>query len=281
MPDSFITASAAILASPIVIEAAKRTLKFISRFSEPEHVVRMAQAEREAAIIRAQSEIEVTDLQQRAVERWAMEQERHQWNLEKINHGALLNLQPDAKPDQVADDWLENVFDKCRHVSDREMQSLWSKIIASEFNQPGSFSRKTVNMMVDIGSEDARTFARLCRFQCTVFGETHPMVIGRDQSIYLAEGILSDDLKVLTELGLIEATDGTWTENVQGRSFTVHYFNRSISTGYLPGQEIVMLGRVRYTRAGREISRIIPLTELPEFFEWLKTIMRPQGFFII
>ena len=34
----------------------------------------------------------------------------------------------------MEEDWIANFFDKCRIVSDSEMQSLWARVLAGEAN---------------------------------------------------------------------------------------------------------------------------------------------------
>ena len=74
----------------------------------------MAKAEAEAAMIKAQSEIDVTDLHRRAVHRWIEEEAQRQKNMEDITAKALPQLDEKATPDAVENDWLVNFFDKSR-----------------------------------------------------------------------------------------------------------------------------------------------------------------------
>ncbi len=113
-------------------------------FASPQ-IKRIAKAEAEAALIKAQSEIAITDLHRRAVHRWIEEEATQQKNMEDITAKALPQLNANANPDSIEDDWLVNFFDKSRIVSDDEMQGLWSRVLAGEANAPGTYSRRTVN----------------------------------------------------------------------------------------------------------------------------------------
>ena len=101
---------------------------------EPVKIEKVAKAEAKAAKIKAQSEIEVTDLQRRAEQRRFEEEERNQKNMEDITAKAGPHLNQDANPEAMDDDWIANFFDKCRIVSNSEMQSLWSQVLAGEAN---------------------------------------------------------------------------------------------------------------------------------------------------
>ena len=95
---------------------------------------KIAEAEAKAALIKARSEIEITDLQRRAANRWMAEEAQRQKNMEDITAKALPQLNEGAKPDSMDNDWIANFFDKCRIICDDEMQGLWSRVLAGEAN---------------------------------------------------------------------------------------------------------------------------------------------------
>ena len=88
--------------------------KLVEGIAAPFQIRRVAKAEAEAAVIKAQSQIEITDLQRRAVQRWIGEETRHQKNMEDITAESIPHLSDDANPDAMDDDWIANFFDKCR-----------------------------------------------------------------------------------------------------------------------------------------------------------------------
>ena len=141
----------------------------VSWYTAPRQIIRVAEAEAEAELIRAKSKaesenVELFDLIKRAEFRSTVEQIAQQMNLEKIMLKTLSHLSEDAHPENMDDDWIRNHFDKCRNVSDEDMQELWAKILAGEANNPGSFSRKAVNLMADLENKTATIFSTYCRF---------------------------------------------------------------------------------------------------------------------
>lgn len=125
----------------------------------------MAKAKAEAAVTKAQNEIEITELHRRAANRFIEEEAQRQKNMEDITTKALPQLNPEANPDSVENDWLVNFFDKSRIVSDDEMQGLWSRVLAGEANIPGTYSKRTVNFLSDLDKAEAELFAKLCGFE--------------------------------------------------------------------------------------------------------------------
>ena len=98
----------------------------------PYQILRVAKAEAEASIIKAQAEVQVTDLHRRAMHRFIEEEARKQQNMEGITAKSLPHLGDRSDPSAMDDDWLTNFFDKARIVSDGDMQDLWARVLAGE-----------------------------------------------------------------------------------------------------------------------------------------------------
>ena len=140
---------------------------------EPKHTVKMAIAEAEAAEIKAEadikiakakaeSEIEITDLHRRAVPRWLAEQGQQQESMENTITKAIPQLNEDADPNAIDDDWIIKFFDKCRLVTDENVQNLWASILAGEANSKGSYSPKALTTLADMNQKGLTLFNTFC-----------------------------------------------------------------------------------------------------------------------
>ena len=122
---------------------AKRVSEAVGGLFKPWQIQRVADAEAQAeakrAVILVESQIEVTELQQRAALRWLDEETKNQANIEAITSKAVSHLSEQAAPDRLEDDFLRNFFDKGRLISDEQMQDIWARVLAGEANHPGSF----------------------------------------------------------------------------------------------------------------------------------------------
>jgi hypothetical protein len=154
---------------------------------EPRHIRRVAKAEAEAQRIRALAGIEITDIQHRALIRMIQQEGRKQANIEKITADAVAQIEPSADPSKMEEDWIASFFEKCKTVSDSQMQSLWSALLAGETNQPGSFSRRTIQLVSTLDKADAILFTKLCAFAVN-FGEVFPIVFDCNALIYKKAG---------------------------------------------------------------------------------------------
>ena len=168
----------------------------------PHQIRRIAQAEAEADKIRAVSQIQITALQDRAINRFFIEEAKKQYNIEAITSKALPLLEDGASPQNVEDDWIAHFFDRCRLISDEEMQTLWSKVLAGEANTPGRFSERTVNFVSSLDKADAELFGKLCAFLWDI-GHAVTLIYDYQYKIYTKGGVYFDSLRHLEEIGLI------------------------------------------------------------------------------
>jgi len=136
----------------------------IGGYFKPYQIRRVARAEADAEITKTLARIEIHELTRRALGRFLAEETKKQDNMESITSKALPQLEDDSKPQEINDDWITNFFDKCRLVSDEEMQALWAKVLAGEANFPGKYSKRTVNFLASLDKSDAALFANLCGF---------------------------------------------------------------------------------------------------------------------
>lgn len=237
----------------------------------PYQLVRVAKAEAEAEVIRAQAQIQITDLQRRAVNRFFQEEATRQHNMEDITSRALPQLTAAAAPENISKDWLTNFFDRARITSDEDMQLLWSRVLAGEANAPGAFARRTVNILADLDKADAELFARLCGF-AWVIGNLVPLVHTPDHTIYEEHGIRFDSLSHLESLGLVQfqAIAGFQRRRLP-KQIRVFYFGTPLDL-VLPNESNnnLELGCVLLTRAGQELAPVSGAAPVDGFFEFVR-----------
>ena len=234
----------------------KKVSNAVGVLFEPRQIKRVAKAKAEAARIEAQSEIETTDLHRRAARRWIEEEAQRQRNMEAVTAKAVPLLTERSKPDSVEDDWLVNFFDKSRIVSDDEMQELWSRVLAGEANSPGSYSKRTVNLLSDLEKADATLFEKLCGFAWVV-EDLVPLVFESGHEIYARNGVSFESLEHLDSIGLIQFGKMMGLSAVIPQRFSVSYHGRHLTLN-MPkeGDNGLPIGVATFTRSGQELVRI-------------------------
>ncbi|WP_293221712.1 DUF2806 domain-containing protein [Ottowia sp.] len=249
----------------------KKVSKAVGGIFEPYQIKRIAKAEAEAAVIKVQAEIQITELHRRAMHRFIEEEATKQKNIEDITNKAIPLLEEKTDAEKMNDDWVTNFFDKSRIVSDKEMQGLWASVLAGEANAPGTYSKRTVNYLGDLDRADADLFTKLCSFGWMV-GNVVPLIFDVQKSIYTDNGINFNALSHLESIGLIQF------ENLSGfrrlglpKKFYVVYYGQPLMLE-MPNDEgnELELGHVLLTKVGQELAPICGSKPVDGFFDYVK-----------
>ena len=162
--------------------------------AKAEGEIEIAKAQAAVAIIQAEPEIEITDLQQRTAYRLFQEATKQQKNMENTTAKAIPQLNEDADPNAIEDDWIAKFFDKCRLVSDDKMQDVWASILAGEANCAESYSQKTLTALADMDQKIAILFQKFCSM-CIVLDVIIEGVIFDARVLTLGKDPKKDGLK--------------------------------------------------------------------------------------
>jgi len=244
------------LAKPATV-LIEKVSEALGGYFKPHQIKRVAKAEAEAEIIRAQAQIEVTDLQRRALGRFVVEEAKKQDNIEKITEKAIPQLEDSAKPQDVEDDWITNFFDKCRIISDDEMQSLWAKVLAGEANSPGSYSKRTVNFLGSLDKTDAHLFSSLCAF-AWFLGDVVPLIYSSEAKMYNDQNINFNTLSHLDDIGLVSFNAIAGFQRLKlPKNITVAYYGMVMNVVFKKETDNVLeLGNVLLTKTGQQLVPI-------------------------
>ena len=191
-------------------------------------------------------------------------------NIESIAAQSLPLLLEEAKPENMEKDWITNFFDKCRLVSDEEMQKAWAKILAGEANAPGTFSKRTINFMASLDKQDAVLFTKLCGFNWIISG-VYPLIYDLKAKIYTNNGITFGVLKHLDAIGLVSF------ENLAGyirqglpQTIIAIYKNTPYTLKFQKEKDnTLQIGCVLLTIVGEELSTICASDTIAEFDEYI------------
>ena len=224
---------------------------------EPTRIRRQAHADADATRINALARMELTQLEERAFERLTHQEARKQENIEQITFEAASQVKPDGKPENIDPDWIAHFFKQCDTVSDREMQSLWSKLLSGEATKPGTFSKRTINLIASLDKRDAALFTLLGQF-IWMLGNPTAIITDPNDPLLAAAGITFTDLKHLDSIGLINFEQIT--------TFQVNGLPKFASASYCDKLAIlefpndsnntVVLGNVLLTKSGQELFPI-------------------------
>ena len=239
---------------------------------EPHRIKNVAMAEAEAARIKAESDIEITDLHRRAAQRRFEEDAKQQKNIEDIVTGTEPHLNKDANPDAMDDDWIANFFDKCRIVSNSEMQNLWSRVLAGEANTLGTYSKRTVNFISELDKSEAALFTNLCGFGWIIGEKFVPLVFDSRVEIYNRREIYFETLGHLESIGLIQFERSTGFTRIKlPKEIVACYYTKRLRLE-MPEDtnNRLYMGKVQLTQIGEELAPICGSKLVNGFYEYVK-----------
>lgn len=239
-------------------------------YYRPKQIIKVAEAEAKAALIKATNDAEIENIEHRAMFRHESEQVMHQAHMEAIANKAQLLLQDKADPAGIDPDWTRSFFDKARLVGDTDMQNIWARILAGEANNPGAFSRRTLSIVSDLTKTDAEIFVKVCSL--SVQFHDCPRPIFPEAATAPANKICSfEEREHLASLGLI---NHSWTASFMEldkiQDVKVDYFGRIIVARRKKGGALgykIPFGIVAFTAFGIELARICNAKPIPNHFE--------------
>ena len=235
----------------------------------PRRIRKEAEAKADAALIEAESRIQIGEIERRALTRFVVEQTREQKNIEEITTKALTSLDPGSDPSRMDEDWISDFFSKCRRVSNDEMQALWANLLAGEANLPGSVSRRTVDFVAAMDRTEAEIFSRLCRFSSNSLN--NPLIFDTSHQILADNGIEWRDLSHMDTIGLIQLASVTGfvafglPEHVQ---IVVAGEVLELTLKEQDGKRQIEIGRVMLTKIGLELRRFVHFEAPAGFYDY-------------
>jgi hypothetical protein len=236
--------------------------------------VKMAPPPMNAPMEPEKSDGKANDLQRRAWMRFIQEQAIQQINMEAIVARAVPLVKETADAEAMDEDWIAQFFTKCRTISNEAMRDLWAKVLAAEVNQPGAFSKRTLNLLAELDRRDIEAFALLCSFAVyslgspAVFFKSSLLGASYNPSFYVKHGLDLALLNDMKSLGLIEFDAKAEYTRPPG---PVRYFGHTLA---LKPQEQIKVGNAAFTKTGWELAKVIVPREIPGFFEHLQRVWK-------
>lgn len=233
---------------------------------------------------------------QQAVRKFGERIIQEQINLDQVGSNAAEQIGLDAEasersPDEGGDvppinpDWLNQFEQEARNVSTEEMQLIFGRILASEIQQPESFSIKAVKLVRELDSRTAALFRLFCSCCISLRAGQHlldarvPSLGGNAASNSLqSHGITFEHLNVLQEHGLIIADYNSQMgyEMCIARNGTVPigFTHQNRLWGLIPDEDRpadqkLPISGVMLTRVGKELLPIVDVQPSPNYTQAL------------
>ena len=181
------------------------------------------QAESDAALIKAEGDVELHLLAMRVEERTKYLELRRQRNIDAIVEKAIDQLPSSVSNEPVDEDWVAQFFNHAQDIGDQEMQQLWAKLLACEVAQPESFSLRTLQVVRLLRPSDAKLFQH---FSSYVWSGGFHLYNDLTLQIMQQKGLRYYELAHLQSLGLLSMHPSTAiTIEDQHKPLEIRYFD--------------------------------------------------------
>lgn len=88
----------------------------------------------------------------------------HAENLNQIVKDAVPQFSKTENVNDMDLDWIDDFRGKAEKISNKDVQLLWSKLLAGEVNNHGTFSKKTMAALYELDSDTAINFSEYCTY---------------------------------------------------------------------------------------------------------------------
>ena len=160
---------------------------------------------------------------------------------------------PGVEGENLDPDWATAFYDSAKDSSDEEIQVLWGKILAGEIAHHGKFYKRTLSILKNMESEEAKHFVELVPL--LIAKETVPEFIFQNNEFFQY-----NDLQTLMDCGIVNSCDGSYTytslDQVILPGFKLVLKNDDVKELYLEGFAL--------TDAGLQLCQLIDCNHADE-----------------
>lgn len=147
------------------------------------------------------------DAFERISERFMNKELKRQENIDQITESAAQILQNEntVSEEPVNEDWISRFFNIAEDISDKDMQIIWSRILAGEVKKPKSYSLRTLELLKNLSKDEALLFMKIANLAILPLHEENYLVFNPNNGKYLEEKfkIKLSDILLLVEIGVL------------------------------------------------------------------------------
>ena len=187
---------------------------------------------------------------------------------------------------QMDNDFFWNTIEHAKTVSNEDMQELIAKIIAGEYNEPGSYLMSTLQTLKMLGRLELHLLERICSLCLDDFiiPKNVFFTSQKRNPVFSNLDIDFGKLQSLTALGLVLPNDMTRTlENKDRKNFAISYFGNKLI--FVPQNidslEIAYPDFFQLSITGQQIAEHLNPEFNGAYFEWLKDNFKVKNYELI
>lgn len=201
-------------------------------------------------------------------------------NQKKIADIAAINAKEGtdfSENSNVDEEWFDRFMEAAGFVSSEEMQLVWGKILAREFELPGSTPRNMTRILSEFTKSYAEAFRKICDMGVLLIeiDEEHRIVSTTQRIVvpytgnsdYMHSlGLTFEMMNELETIGVIkfDTIAGFVITNITAKKVLIHVSGRIIEIDEYKDEQ-VPIGNVIFTEAGEALQKITDFNEIKEY----------------
>ena len=193
--------------------------------------------------------------------------ERQADNLLAVLNAAAGSVQDGSDPSSIPQAARDKILVGALEADDEDVRTMWESVILGEMDSPGRFSKRTLSILSIIGSDEGKSFAKVCSLCAggrNDDGSPKPLIpciyIDQSGTSYCDGAISFSEISELADLGLL--VRGSAKHYGQGTYFSLCVGNHTLFPSERLAKEI-SIGNVTFTRAGEELSTLCEVGTYP------------------
>ena len=187
----------------------------------------------------------------------------------------------------VNEEWFERYMDAAKFVNSEDMQLIWGKILANEFEKPGSTPPNMIRILSEITPELAQAFRIICSMKVSIRELKENGQVGVYNSSIIVPvyynltkiekvGISKDILNELDSLGVIKFKEKDFALTSTYTQLVLCLENR-IEVIELDKENLFPSGRIILTEVGNILSKIPEPIKIEGYHDMIKEYLLKKG----
>lgn len=189
----------------------------------------------------------------------------------------------------VNEEWLERFMESAGFVSSEDMQLVWGKILANEFERPGTTPPNMIRVLSEITPGLAKAFRKLCSMRVWIcplledenielaFQRTIVPYNGHEDA-FLKMGISFNTLNELETLGVIKvSTISEYVSRKIDNTKVLLCIGDKLEVVNEHKEDEIPIGNVMLTSVGEALQRITEDEEIPNYYEMIREYVVKKG----
>ena len=189
----------------------------------------------------------------------------------------------------IREEWLERFMDSAAYVSDEEVQDIWAKILAKEFEKPGYSPSNLIRILSELTPYIAKKFGILCSLMGYLIG------VNEEGTLYDPDKCLLlplppypvellkklelsySDFNELEAIGLIKIDTLVYHRIFSQNGNAIIKYGDEIKEYKVNSKKLFPYSNIVFTDSGRALSEIVDSESRVDYMEMLNATLLQHG----